>query len=250
MTQGILEPEVVGDLGRSRPAVNARSILLGLLGVVLICALAPYNDWAVNNTYMVGNYLPVGLLLFFLAFIVLINGPLSRYRPRSAFGSGELAVALGMVLVGCSVPASGLMRYLLGTLVGVLYQPGVNADYARVLGDLKLPEWIFPTIRSGDVVARANDPVVQYYYFRTPGVENNLIAHFLAVPWSAWMRPAVVWGIFIAAFWGAILCAAVIVRKQWVENERLPFPIAQIYLSLIEPPERGRMLNSLFRSRG
>ena len=31
-------------------------------------------------------------------------------------------------------------------------------------------------------------------------------------------------------------------------HRRLPFPIAQIYLSLIEPPPRGKMLNALFRS--
>src|ERR1051325_5789614 len=49
-----------------RKPVNLRSVLLGLLGVIFICTLTPYNDWAVNNTYLVGNYLPVGLLLFFL----------------------------------------------------------------------------------------------------------------------------------------------------------------------------------------
>src|SRR4051812_28855798 len=90
----------------TRKPVNLRSILLGLLGVVFICALTPYNDWAVNNTYLVGNYLPVGLLLFFLTFIMLINGPLWRWAPRHAFSSGELAVSVGMVMVACAVPAS------------------------------------------------------------------------------------------------------------------------------------------------
>jgi hypothetical protein len=233
-----------------RRPVNLRSVALGLLGVILICGLAPYNDWAVNNTYLIGNYLPVGLLLFFLAFILLVNGPLSRLAPQRAFSSGEMAVSLGMVLVACAVAGSGLMRYLPAALIGVSYQPGVEPLYARVLRELNLPNWIFPTMHGTDPVARANDSVVQYYYNRTPSIGPTWLDHIRAVPWRAWFTPALTWGVMIAAFWGAILCIAAIVRRQWVENERLPFPIAQIYLSLIEPPEPGRMLNTLFRSRG
>jgi hypothetical protein len=38
-------------------------------------------------------------------------------------------------------------------------------------------------------------------------------------------------------------------RTQWAENERLPFPLVQLQTSLIEAPEPGRALNSLFRHR-
>jgi hypothetical protein len=233
-----------------RSPVNVRSILLGLLGVVLICTLTPYNDLAVNNTPLTGNYLPLGLLLFFLTFILLINGPLLRFFPRSAFSAGELAVALGMVMVGCSVPASGLMRYLPATLVGVTNQPVLYPEYVKVLRDLDLPQWIFPTVHQTDPLLRASDPVIQQYWYRAPAASSSLLDHLRAVPWGAWVTPAITWGIFLLAFWGAILSLAVIVRKQWVENERLPFPIAQIYLSLIAPPDRGKMFNALFRSRG
>src|SRR4051812_41373876 len=41
-------------------AITWRSVLIGLAGVVLICALTPYNDYALNNTFLVGNNLPVG----------------------------------------------------------------------------------------------------------------------------------------------------------------------------------------------
>src|SRR5438093_10764691 len=145
----------------TRRPVNLRSVVLGLLGVVFTCALTPYNDWVVNNTYLVGNYLPIGLLLFFLTFIILINGALWRWRPSWAFGSGELAVAMGMVMVGCAVPSSGLMRYLPAALIGVTYQPGVEPSYVSVFPRLTLPKWMFPSIAATHRADRATGPVVQ-----------------------------------------------------------------------------------------
>jgi uncharacterized membrane protein YidH (DUF202 family) len=236
------------DEARARSPVNLRSISLGLIGVIAICSLVPYNDLAVNNTPMIGNYLPIGLLLFFLTVILLINAPLHRFAPRHAFTTSELAVSISMLMVGCSVPATGLMRYLPAALIGTFYHAGANSDYAAVLRKLDLPDWIFPTMPGYDPLARASDPVVQNYYNRAGGTADTLIAHLAAVPWAAWIKPIFIWAIFIFAFWGAILCCAVIVRKQWIENERLPFPIAQVYLSLIEEPAKGRSFNALFRS--
>src|SRR4051812_44204892 len=233
-----------------RQPVNLRSIALGLFGVIFICALTPYNDWAVFNTYFVGNYLPVGLLMVMISFIMLVNAPISKWMPDRAFSGGELAVAMGMMLVSCAVPGSGLMRYLPGTLVGIQHQANINSDYLRVLREAELPQWIWPTLSSSDIAARTNDPVIANFVNRAPVQGNTFLAHVRAVPWSAWMQPALTWGILVAALSGALLCMAVIVRRQWVENERLPFPIAQVYLSLIEPPPRGKAFNALFRARG
>jgi len=95
----------------ARPAVNLRSVLLGLAGVVLICAFTPYNDYALNNTAFIGNNLPLGLMVLTFAFVLLVNVPLLKFTPRFAFSPGELAVAFTMALVSCTLPTSGLMRY-------------------------------------------------------------------------------------------------------------------------------------------
>ena len=106
-----------------RPAVTFRSILLGLLGVVIVCGLTPFNDYAMANSTFVGFNLPVGLMSLTLAFIVLVNGPLSRYVPRYAFSGGELAVAFSMALVSCAFPSSGL-RISARTAPGRTRSPG------------------------------------------------------------------------------------------------------------------------------
>ena len=60
------------------------------------------------------------------------------FAPRYVFSPAELAVALGMILVGCALPGSGLMRYLPGHLTGLQYYSAQNPDYANLLRKIDL----------------------------------------------------------------------------------------------------------------
>lgn len=230
--------------------MNRRSITLGIVGVLLISSLTAYNDFVVFNTYLIGSALPLGLLLFFLLFVMLINVPLWKWSPRRAFSRGELAVALGMMLVSCAIPSSGFMRYLPAQLVAPYYHSATNSEYRAMLDDAKLADWVYPSFESPSARDRAADPIVTHFWNRDPRPRLSWLDNWRAVPWKAWLMPAISWGILLVALYGMIFCAAVIVRRQWVENERLPFPIATIYTSLIEQPPPGKAVNSLFSSRG
>lgn len=230
-------------------AVTLRSVLLGLVGVLFICGLTPYNDYVLGNTFLVGNFLPIGLLLFMLFLVLVVNSVLHRFWSSAALTAGELAVILGMTLVSCSLPSSGLMRYLPASMIGVQHHAGIDADAKRVITELDLPNWIFPTFQTESVEQRSNEPVVTDFWSSVQADGNSFYARFIAVPWAAWARPALTWGLLIAALFGAVLSMMIIVRHQWVENERLAFPLASVYLSLIEPPAKGRAFNTLFSAK-
>jgi hypothetical protein len=132
----------------------------------------------------------------------------------------------------------------------VWHRAGTNVDARNTLTNANLPEWIYPKMSTTDAVGRANDPVVTNFLNRAAVDEDTFWAHWNAVPWDAWLGPLLVWGVLVAGIYLMVVCAALIVRYQWVENERLAFPLASVYVSLIETPERGKMLNTLFRSRG
>lgn len=225
-----------------RSPVNARSIALGLSGVVFIAALTPYNDYALKNTFLIGNNLPLGLVVLLLLFVTLINGPLSRFRSRFVFSSGEMAVAAAMVLAGCAVPSSGLMRYLPGSLVAPWITASGNGSYLGLLESMDLPEWLFPTMEGDSPREWIHSPTIWGYFGRW----DQLIG---PIPYAAWLTPMLMWGVFLLAMWGAILCLMTLVRAQWMDNERLPFPLAQIQLAIIDAPREGRWFNDLFRSR-
>ena len=44
-----------------------------------------------------------------------------------------------------------------------------------------------------------------------------------------------------------MISSMVIVRRQWVEHERLVFPLTQVPLEMLQSPQLGRILGSLFR---
>jgi len=49
---------------------------------------------------------------------------------------------------------------------------------------------------------------------------------------SKWMVPTLSWTLFITALVLVMLCINVIIRKQWIERERLAYPITQIAFHL------------------
>src|SRR5205823_13920394 len=135
-----------------------------------------------------------------------------------------------------SVPGQGLFRTFLPSLVWPFHFGSIDARFWNAFENMKLPRWLFAVedIRSG-----RNSDVVIDFYSRSPDG---------SVPWRRWIAPIAVWGIFVAAMWSALLGLMAIVRHQWAQNERLPFPLARVQALLIEAPEAGRALNRLFSS--
>ena len=224
-----------------RGPVSWRSVTLGLAGVVLICGVTPYNDYALNNTFLVGNNLPIGVVMLTFLFALLVNAPLRRWTPRHAVTSGELAVALSMTLASCGLPSSGLMRYLPPALVSPFYNGLTDHTFLGLLEQMHLPAWVFPAMHGDGPAQWKNSPVVIDYIGRWTEAGPP--------PYAAWVRPVLTWGLFLAALYGSLLCLVAIVRRQWFENERLAFPLAQIHLALIDDPEPGRLVNVTLRHR-
>lgn len=71
MSQRPLSAEHI--IARPHRFFTLRSILLGLMGVIFINALTPYNDYALNNAPLVGNNLPLGVVVLTWLFMVLIS---------------------------------------------------------------------------------------------------------------------------------------------------------------------------------
>jgi hypothetical protein len=60
------------------------------------------------------------------------------------------------------------------------------------------------------------------------------------VPWGEWLTPLAAWSSFALALFIGNLCLMSLVQRQWITNERLTFPIAQIPLEMVSEGPRGR----------
>ena len=241
MTQHTSPPSPPPSLEQAhtgRSPITLRAVTVGTLLVILLAAIAPYNDFVIANTFIIGGYFPLFLVLAIFAMVVLVNAPMRWLVPRWALGSGELATIVVMVLVACSVPTQGLMRYFLPMLVAPFHEGAVNARFWEAFRGAGLPDWLFPvpSIENG-----LNSPIVNDFYQRVRPGES--------IPFGRWVLPLAAWGVFFAGMFTTLVSLAVLMRRQWQTSERLPFPLAQLTASLLQEPRPGRVLNDVMGSR-
>jgi len=67
------------------------------------------------------------------------------------------------------------------------------------------------------------------------------------VPWASRIGPLIAWGIFITAIYIAMICVMVIVRKRWIEEEKIVYPLAQLPIEMVRK-EGESVLPHLFKN--
>ena len=221
-----------GGNSRSNSRIRFSAILVGLLLVGAMCAITPYNNYFLQNTKIAGNHLPVGSIFGLLILVFLVNVPLRKLMRsrRFAFSALELTVIWMMLIVAVGIPSMGLLQFLLPSLVALQYFATPENDWSETLHP-HIPEWL---------VVTDSRAVTDFYEGISPGE---------SVPWMLWLKPLLIWGLFVLVFYFTTLCLSTILRKQWVERERFSFPLIQIPIQLAAEPEGGSLLNSFFKSR-
>lgn len=221
--------------GWGEPVMTLRAVLLGILGAAFVSAYTYFNDHVLQQTMFVGNNMPIsvyGLLVLFM----LVGFPIVR---RLALRRAELATILILTLVACAVPGSNLLRLLTPGLVlphrFARTEPGWEKQKILSYG----PETMFADITG-------NEEVVLNGYVRGLGEGNRRIG-LGDVPWRAWARPLAFWIPLILSLWIALVGLALVVHRQWMDHEHLPYPIVTFTQSLF--PEEDGTRSRMFRDR-
>ena len=69
------------------------------------------------------------------------------------------------------------------------------------------------------------------------------------LPWDIWIVPLFWWGTLVVATLTLCIALISIFRKQWVEKERLNFPLVDVPLLMMECSEDGRKLPAFMRNK-
>jgi len=90
--------------------MSIRAILLGLLLGLAISLATYFNDFVVGQSSLINHLLPIGVLGFLLALILLVNPAIGAARAAWRLRPGELAM-IGLIgLTACTWPGAGFFR--------------------------------------------------------------------------------------------------------------------------------------------
>jgi hypothetical protein len=147
------------------------------------------------------------------------------------FSRAELTTIYVMMLVGSVVVVTGLTGSLLPVITGVMYYATPENNW-----DILFVPHLYPWLVPQDAEA------VRLFYEGLPRGRD--------IPWGAWFLPLATWISFILVFYWTTLCTGVLLRGQWVEHERLVYPLTRLPQAMIEDVEApGRRWGWLLCSR-
>lgn len=157
--------------------------------------------------------------VYILLILTVLNLPLRRYVPALALNSLELLAIYAMVSVGSALISSDLQ----GILVTLMGYPTYFADdinnWDRLFGNA-LPRWLIVTDKAA-----------------LTGMYKGYSTLYTPEHIRAWLKPVIPWTLFIWAMLAMMLSVNVILRKAWVDRERLTFPIVALPMAMTEEPE-------------
>jgi len=191
--------------------MTLRAILLAT-GVTFLV-----NLWIRHAELVTGRYVSVGVppppAVTALLLLVVLGGALRPLSRRLSLSRAEVLTVYAFLSLSVPLSTFGVVRAFFPCLtVPFYYATPENhfQDYWRYL-----PEWFAP--RDPEIIRSCYE-----------GADSA------AVPWLAWARPLALWSAFFVVFFGTMLCVVTLFRKQWVERDRLSFPLLYLPVEMTE----------------
>jgi len=213
--------------------VTFRAVVLGLLLVAILSSIVPYNDYYIHGTPLTGNHFPIGVVFFFFVLCFAVNATVRKFFRGLELAASELLTVWCMMLVSAGIASTGLARYFFAMLIGPFYYATPQNRWAETI-HRHIPKALVP---SQDPIS----PVIAHFFEGMPADAT--------IPWAAWRKPLMLWGLFVLMLYGMMFCLSAILRKQWAERERINFPLVQLPIEMAAAPEKGSLFNSFFKSR-
>ena len=198
---------------RPRSPVSLRAVLIGL-------ALIPLNAYwvilAELRWYMILTLNPLFVTpVLFLLVLVCLNAVLRALRPAWALSVPELIIIYVMLAVSCTVATHDFGINLVTVL-------GWGSWFASP--ENKWEDVIFPYMPRWALVWD-NEALRGF-------MEGGETLYRGAVL-RAWTGPLLIWiGFMLVSFW-TMLCLNVLIRKAWIEETKLSFPVIRLPLAMV-----------------
>lgn len=212
--------------GSSPTSLRARAVLIGL-------ALIPINARWVNEIENIRNYmwpsmfsLPLNVITL-LFVLILLNLLTKRLAPRWTLSAAELLIVYSMLAVSSVIGGWAFVSQLVGWIAAPVYRATPENDWANLFVPF-LPDWL---------VLKDRAALESFFLGQSTFWRRSVLA--------AWAAPLAAWTVFLLAFIGAMACVSVILRRRWMDEERLSFPVVKLPFELARA-DKAMLRNRLF----
>ena len=167
--------------------------------------------------------------VFLLFVLTLILNPLLKLiHPRAGLNRGELLVVYIMMVMASPIPTLFVGKFL--SAISYPYYYATPENEWRELIHPYIPDWLM--VHNVDIVKK----------FYEGGGRNE------PIPWAVWRPVFLAWLPFIWALFLVMISLMIVMRKQWVEHERLIYPLMQVSLAMTEQGRYGERVSPFFKN--
>lgn len=219
--------------------IRVRAYALCILLVVAVCIVVAYSELVASRggsveSVMLGAVPMAPAAVGALILLILAGAVVRKLGGKFGLNSAELAMIYFSLVCAAMVSSFGLAGLLLPNLMGVNYFASKQDHIWRDL--------FYPHIRQWMVPWDPNGPEQQWVTQRFfEGLRTG--EH---VPWDLWILPLISWLAFALLLFFLMACVATIMRRQWVDNEKLTFPLVQLPMEMATAaPGRSVFSNNL-----
>ena len=275
---------VTGEAAADHQPLTARALAIGTFLSFFLGVCANYADIVIKGSYMTLDFSTPGAIFLFLVLVGLLN-TLFKATARRWWLSGLVTLAAMGACAHEFASFDDLVFYNPGVLVAAFAVTAMLANTILAAGGRSLAlnrsELIVVYIMLIVVASLATmglcEPLLPcisaFVYYASPenrwqellfpllpssvtfddGAGNSAFFEGLGAggyaPYELWVQPLAIWGIFLIALYVTMVSVAVILRRQWMDRERLSYPLVQAAQLVIRSEEPDRIVNPFFLSR-
>lgn len=222
------EHERVG--GRAEARLTLRAVGFSVAMAAVIGFTFPWANLVLRGSRPANTSLPFGIVALFFVLVAVVNPLLGLIGRRLRLERSELLVVFVAALLASSVVTWGLVGQLLPIMTGAGYYATPENHWEDLL-----------SMHTAGWLVVSDEAATREFYEGTRAGEG--------VPWRPWLLPLGAWALFVAALAATSIGLMILVHRQWIEHERLVYPLMWLPVEMAGDEGGASLWPSLLRNR-
>ncbi|MHB1458601.1 MAG: DUF6785 family protein, partial [Armatimonadota bacterium] len=215
-----------------RDGISPRGIILGaILSICHTCWLV-YEETTLSHLGQSFSALMLVQSVVALIFMLLISNSIcKRIAPKLMLSPTEIMVIFSMTTIAAITAGFDLLQNLFPVLLWPFYMGAPSQGYSKYFQ--YIPSYFMP-----------QDPaLIKSFFLGT----HSFWGFFQPEIFKPWIIPMLFWAGFLLLLGFTMFCLNSILRRQWLDRERLTMPIVELPMMMAKGNTLGAVLrNPLF----